>query len=206
MCGHDGYMEEWKDGWEHTKGSGDATPPFSAPGSVGCPGGWLDQPNTIQVNWTAPQRPNGFVLQSYLVLTNFDSNTVIASTTVNSNAALTTDFTARLGELYVIDYAFLSPHVPVFHAQANLIQPWQHSICHPPSKNPTHATKLRVNMTFQVGSSNYRGLAQLHLDIVCPNSWLIVAYEVVYRMFCYAVELRHAFTIVVEYLIVGKLG
>ena len=76
----------------------DATPPFSAPGSVGCPSRWTDQTSTIHVNWTAPQRPNGIVLQYYLVLTNFGGNTVIASTTVNSNATLTSEFTARLGE------------------------------------------------------------------------------------------------------------
>jgi len=76
----------------------DATPPFSAPGSVGCPSRWTDLTSTIQVNWTAPQRPNGIVLQYYLVLTNFSGNTVIASTTVNSYATLTSDFTARLGE------------------------------------------------------------------------------------------------------------
>ena len=76
----------------------DATPPFSAPGSVGCPSRWTDQTSTIQVNWTAPQKPNGIVLQYYFVLTNFGGNTVIASTTVNSNATLTSEFTARLGE------------------------------------------------------------------------------------------------------------
>ena len=76
----------------------DATPPFSAPGSAGCPSRWTDQTSTIQVNWTAPQKPNGIVLQYYFVLTNFGGNTVIASTTVNSNATLTSDFTVRLGE------------------------------------------------------------------------------------------------------------
>ena len=75
-----------------------ATSPFSAPGSVGCPPGWTDLISTIQVNWTAPQRPNGIVLRYYLVLTNFGGNTVIASTTVDSNVTLTSDFTARLGE------------------------------------------------------------------------------------------------------------
>ena len=98
----------------------DATPPFSAPGSVGCPSRWTDLTNAIQVDWAAPQRPNGIILQYYLLLTNFSGNNVIASTIVNSNVTLTTDFTARLGELYVIDYAFLSP---VSHAQANLFQP-----------------------------------------------------------------------------------
>ena len=77
----------------------DATPPFSAPGSVGCPSRWKDLTSTIQVNWTAPQRPNGIVLQYYLVLTNFGGNTVIATTTVNSNSTLTTNFANEaLGE------------------------------------------------------------------------------------------------------------
>ena len=77
----------------------DATPPFSAPGSVGCPSRWTDQTSTIHVNWTAPHRPNGIVLQYYLVLTNFGGNTVIASTTVNSSDALITNFASeRLGE------------------------------------------------------------------------------------------------------------
>ena len=76
-----------------------ATPPSSAPGSVGCPSRWTDLISTIQVNWTAPQRPNGIVLRYYLVLTNFGGNTVIASTTVNSNDALITNFASeRLGE------------------------------------------------------------------------------------------------------------
>ena len=76
-----------------------STPPFSAPGSAGCPSRWTDQTSTIQVNWTAPQRPNGFVLRYYLVLTNFGGNTVIASTTVNSSDALITNFAnERLGE------------------------------------------------------------------------------------------------------------
>jgi len=77
-----------------------ATPPFSAPGSVVCPSRWKDLTSTIQVNWIAPQRPNGIVLQYYLVLTNFGGNTVIASTTVNSSDALTTNFAnERLGSL-----------------------------------------------------------------------------------------------------------
>ena len=76
-----------------------ATPPFSAPGSVGCPSRWKDLTSTIQVDWTAPQRPNGFVLQYYLVLTNFGGNNVIATATVNSSDALTTNFASeRLGE------------------------------------------------------------------------------------------------------------
>jgi len=69
---------------------------------VGCPPGWTDLTSAIQVNWTAPQRPNGIILQYYLVLTNFSGNSVIASTTVNSNITLTTELTARLGELYAI--------------------------------------------------------------------------------------------------------
>ena len=73
-------------------------PPFSAPGSVGCPSRWADLISIIQVNWTAPQIPNGIVLRYYLILTSFSGNSVIASATVNSNATLTTDFTARLGE------------------------------------------------------------------------------------------------------------
>ena len=77
----------------------DATPPFSAPGSVGCPSRWTDLISAILVNWTAPQRSNGIVLRYYLVLTNFGGNTVIASTTVNSNDALITNFASeRLGE------------------------------------------------------------------------------------------------------------
>jgi len=75
-----------------------ATPPFSAPGSVGCPSRWADLISTIQVNWTAPQSPNGIVLQYYLILTSFSGNSVIASTAVNSNVTLFTHFTARLGE------------------------------------------------------------------------------------------------------------
>ena len=77
-----------------------ATPPFSAPGRVGCPSRWTDLTSTIQVTWTAPQRPNGIVLRYYLVLTNFGGNTVIASTTVNSSDVLITNFANdRLGEL-----------------------------------------------------------------------------------------------------------
>jgi len=76
-----------------------ATPPFPAPGSVGCPSRWIEHPSTIQVDWTAPQRPNGIVLQYYLVLTNFGGNTVIAATTVNSSDAFITNFAnERLGE------------------------------------------------------------------------------------------------------------
>ena len=77
----------------------DVTPPFSAPGSVGCPSRWKDLPNAVQVNWTSPQDPNGIVLQYYLALINYDGNTVIATASVNSNGALTTDVNARLGEL-----------------------------------------------------------------------------------------------------------
>ena len=77
-----------------------ATPPFSAPGSVGCPSRWTDLTSTIQVNWTAPQIPNGIVLRYYLVLTNFGGNNVFAKTTVNGSDALITNFAnERLGEL-----------------------------------------------------------------------------------------------------------
>ena len=76
-----------------------ATPPFAAPGSVGCPSRWTDQTSTIQVNWMAPKRPNGIILRYYLVLTTFSGNTVIATATVNSSGNLATDFTAGLGEL-----------------------------------------------------------------------------------------------------------
>ena len=80
----------------------DATPPFSAPGIVGCPPEWTDLRSAIQVNWTAPRRPNGIILRYYLVLTTFSGNTVIATATVNSSSNLATDFTARLGELAIL--------------------------------------------------------------------------------------------------------
>jgi len=77
----------------------DGTPPFLAPGSVGCPSRWTDLISAILVTWTAPQSSNGIVLRYYLVLTNFGGNTVIASTTVNSSDALITNFASeRLGE------------------------------------------------------------------------------------------------------------
>ena len=77
----------------------DATPPCSAPGSVGCPSRWRDLQNAIQVDWTSPQDPNGIVLRYYLALTSYAGNTVIATASVNSNSTLTTGFSARLGEL-----------------------------------------------------------------------------------------------------------
>ena len=76
---------------------------FSAPGSVGCPSRWTDEGSTIQVDWTAPQRPNGLVLWYYLILTSLSGNTVFGRIAVNSSGALTTDFAnGMLGELHVI--------------------------------------------------------------------------------------------------------
>jgi len=48
--------------------------------------------STIQVDWTAPQRPNGLILRYYLILTSFSGNTVFDRIAVNSSGAFTTNF------------------------------------------------------------------------------------------------------------------
>ena len=50
-----------------------------------CPSRWTDLASVIQVNWTAPERPNGIVLQYYLRLTNYDGTSVIATESVGSS-------------------------------------------------------------------------------------------------------------------------
>ena len=81
----------------------DVTPPFSVPGSVGCPSRWTDEESTIQVDWMTPQRPNGLLLRYYLILRSFSGNSVFGRIAVDSSGALTTDFSnGILGELYVI--------------------------------------------------------------------------------------------------------
>ena len=64
-----------------------------------CPSRWNDLPNDIQVTWGAPQRPNGVLLRYYIQLTSFDGRTVIASASIDENAALSVEFSnANLGK------------------------------------------------------------------------------------------------------------
>ena len=72
----------------------------SAPGIVNnCPSRWSDLTNDIQVTWAAPQRPNGVLLRYNIILTSFDGRTVIASASINENAALSVEFSnANLGK------------------------------------------------------------------------------------------------------------
>ena len=72
----------------------------SAPGIVSnCPSRWSDLTNDIQVTWAAPQRPNGVLLRYYVQLTSFDGRRVIASASINENAALSVEFSnANLGK------------------------------------------------------------------------------------------------------------
>ena len=53
-----------------------------------CPSRWTDMPSAIQVNWTAPQRPNGLLLRYHLQLTSYDGRTVITSKSVGSSTLL----------------------------------------------------------------------------------------------------------------------
>ena len=71
----------------------------SVPGIVSnCPSRWRDLPNDIQVSWAAPQRPNGVVLRYYIILTSYDSRTVVASASTNENATLSVELSnANLG-------------------------------------------------------------------------------------------------------------
>ena len=54
-----------------------------------CPSRWSDLTNDIQVNWTAPERPNGVLLRYYIVLTSFDGGRVIVSASINDDATVT---------------------------------------------------------------------------------------------------------------------
>ena len=57
----------------------------AGPGIVSnCPSRWTDLASAIQVNWTAPERPNGMLLRYHLQLTTYDGRRVIASESVGS--------------------------------------------------------------------------------------------------------------------------
>ena len=65
-----------------------------------CPSRWSDLASAIQIAWTPPQRPNGVLLQYYIILTTFDGRTVIASARTNENATLSVELSdANLGKL-----------------------------------------------------------------------------------------------------------
>ena len=50
-----------------------------------CPSRRTDLASVIQLNWTAPERPNGILLRYYLWLTNYDGTSVIATESVGSS-------------------------------------------------------------------------------------------------------------------------
>ena len=76
-----------------------------APGIVSsCPSNWLDirQASSIQITWSAPERPNGFILRYYLQLTTYDGRRVIVSTSVGNSTFLDDLDSSELRELYYI--------------------------------------------------------------------------------------------------------
>ena len=76
-----------------------------APGIVSsCPSNWLDirQASAIQITWSVPERPNGFILRYYLQLTTYDGRRVIVSTSVGNSTFLDDLDSSELRELYYV--------------------------------------------------------------------------------------------------------
>ena len=67
-----------------------------------CPSRWIDLTSAIQVTWTAPERPNGFILRYYLELTTYDGRRVIVTASVGSNTFLDDLDSSELRELYYV--------------------------------------------------------------------------------------------------------
>ena len=63
--------------------------------------------NAIQVAWTAPESPNGMLLQYHLQLTSYDGRTVIASESLGSAAVIGQLNNRQLGEYNVHDGTFV---------------------------------------------------------------------------------------------------
>ena len=53
-----------------------------------CPSRWTDLVSAIQITWTAPERPNGMLLQYHLQLTTYDGRRVITTESVGSSAVI----------------------------------------------------------------------------------------------------------------------
>ena len=61
----------------------------AAPGIVNnCPSRWTDLASAIQVTWSAPERPNGVLLQYHLQLITYDGRRVIVTESVGSTTFL----------------------------------------------------------------------------------------------------------------------
>ena len=58
------------------------------------------QITAIQVTWTAPERPNGFILRYHLQLTTYDGSEVIVTLSVGNTTFLDDLDSSRLRELY----------------------------------------------------------------------------------------------------------
>ena len=63
-----------------------------------CPSRWTDLASTIQVTWTAPERPNGILLRYHLQLTTYDGRRVITTESVGSGTLVGQLDTSELGE------------------------------------------------------------------------------------------------------------
>ena len=95
-----------------------------------CPSRWTDLTNAIQVTWTAPESPNGMLLQYHLQLTSYDGRTVIASDSLGSAAVIGQLNNRQLGEYNVHDGTFVMwPELlHILHYNLVIRQDVRHSI------------------------------------------------------------------------------